>query len=251
MFCLSVLSSSAKGEDQWKEIKSKHFIVKYLNSEKFARKVSEESERLYRSLTEKLGLTRYDNFWLWDDRARIVLYPDHESFKKGENAPGWAAGKALVRGREVRAYESSADFCSTVLPHELSHLVFREFTGLANDVPAWLDEGVAQLHQQDSGGRAAALMAARAQKEILPFRQLMAVRPEALSGKGPLIFYAQSLSVVEFMIDAHGPERFRKFCGELKDGKGVDDALRFTYPGSISSIDELEKAWLKHLEDSK
>lgn len=248
-----ILPSSGRSSDDagWKEIKGKHFIVKYVKSEKFALEVLTEAERLYTSITEKLGFTRYGNFWLWDDRALIWLYPDRASFIKGENAPGWAAGKAMVKDREIRAFETTTDFRATVLPHELSHLIFREFTGLGKDVPAWLDEGVAQLQEKKRKNRAGVLAVARAQGKLIPLIQLMTVRPESLTGTGPAVFYAQSLSVVDFMISRHGSSSFRKFCGELKRGKTVDSALRFTYPGSISSIDHLEKAWLKHLEESK
>jgi hypothetical protein len=243
--------SRAADKAGWKEIKGKHFIVKYVKSEKFAIEVLTEAEKLYSSITARLGFTRYDNFWLWDERAKIWLYPDRESYIKGENAPGWAAGKAVLKGREIRAVETKADFCVTVRPHELSHLIFREFTGLGKDVPAWLDEGVAQLQEKDRKKGARVLAAARAQGKLIPLKKLTVVRPEQLSGSGPAIFYAESLSVVDFMIGKHGSSRFRKFCGELKEGKGVEDALRFTYPGSISSMDHLEKAWLKHLEESK
>ncbi len=247
---LTSAAIAAPGQD-WKEIKGKHFVIKYAKNEKFALEVLTEAERLYDAITAKLGFTRYGNFWLWDDRAKIWLYPDRESFIKGENAPGWAAGKAMVKGREIKAFETNADFCATVLPHELSHLIFREFTGLGKDVPAWLDEGVAQLQEKDMRQKAAVLAVARAQGKLIPLRKLMTVRPEQLSGAGPALFYAESLSIVDFMISRHGSERFRKFCGELKKGKTVENALRFTYPGTISSMDNLEKAWLKHLEESR
>ena len=85
----------------------------------------------------------------------------------------------------------------------------------------------------------------------IPLASRWSASPGKLKGLGPAIFYAESVSIVEFMIEEHGSTNFRKFCGELKNGKSVDDALRFTYPGSIGSIGALEKAWLKYLEGTK
>ena len=245
------LVANAGGEAAWQELKGKHFIVSYEGSEKFAREVLDAAEALYDGITEKLGFTRFDNFWLWDERARIRLYAGRDAFVKGENAPGWAAGKALVKGREIMAFEGIDDFCSTVLPHELSHLIFREFTGLGKDVPAWLDEGVAQLQEKDRKKGAELLRAAGKENGLFPLAGLMTMRPENIEDGKLAVFYAQSLSLVAFMIEKHGPERFRKFCGALKDGRSVDEALRFTYQDSISSIEHLEKAWLKQLEESE
>ena len=53
--------------------------------------------------------------------------------------------------------------------------------------------------------------------------------------------------MVGFMIEEHGSERFRVFCGHLRDGKTMDDALRFTYPSRMRNLLELEAAWKKHL----
>jgi len=250
-FLVTVCSASAKDGPDWSELKGKHFIVYYVGSKKFASEVLEKSEKLYGTITKRLGFTRYGNFWLWDDRARIWIYATRKDFADAESAPLWAAGKASVKTREIKAFETNADFCESVLPHELSHLIFREFTGLGSDVPLWLDEGVAQLQEKDRKASTALLKDAGLKGSLIPLAKLALIKPEQLEGMGPAVFYAESLSVVEFIVDKYGSVNFRKFCGLLKSGKSVNDALRFTYPGSIRSIDALEKAWLKHLEDLK
>ena len=252
--CFLSLKSGAVEEvpqAQWKEIKGKHFIVRYQKSEKFAEDTLSKAEKLYTAITERLGFKRYGNYWLWDERATIWIYGSRDAFVKAENAPAWAAGKASVKGREIKAFETDASFLVTVLPHEMSHLIFREFTGMGNKVPLWLDEGVAQLQEKDAKKALPLLRDAGLRGTLIPLRSLMNMKPERLVGMGPAVFYAESLSLVDFMIAQHGSVTFRKFCGALKEGKSMDDALRFTYPGSIRSIEALEKAWLKHLEESK
>ena len=250
-FLVSVSTIAAKEEVAWKEMKGKHFVVYYAGKEKFATEVLAKAEKLYGTITKRLGFTRYGDFWLWNDRAKIWIYATRADFIAAEKAPGWAAGKASVKTRELKAYETSADFFETVLPHELSHLIFREFTGLGSDVPLWLDEGVAQLQEKDRKKSGPLLKEAALKGTLIPLSKLMLVRPEQLDGMGPAIFYAQSVSLVEFIVDKYGATSFRKFCGKLKAGKSVNDALRFTYPASIRNITDLQKAWLKHLEEAK
>lgn len=252
--CLLAYAAEAAEEAldaSWKEAKGKHFIVRYAGSEKFAGDVLVEAEKLYSAITERLGFKRYDNYWLWDDRATIWIYASREAFVKTENAPDWAAGKASVKRREIKAFETDARFLVSVLPHEMSHLIFREFTGMGSEVPLWLDEGVAQLQEKDAKTTLPLLRDAALRGELMPLKALMQMKPEKMAGMGPAVFYAESLSLVDYIITRHGSSSFRKFCGALKEGKGMDDALRFTYPGSIRSIEELERAWLKHLEESK
>ena len=36
----------------------------------------------------------------------------------------------------------------SLLPHELGHIIFREFIGLESNCPSWLDEGVAMYQEK-------------------------------------------------------------------------------------------------------
>ena len=66
-----------------------------------------------------------------------------------------------------------------------------------------------------------------------------------------IIFYAESVSVVGFIIKKYGADRFRKFCGQLCDEKSINDALWFTYPKELSTIELLEKSWHNYLKEKK
>ena len=61
------------------------------------------------------------------------------------------------------------------------------------------------------------------------------------------LFYAQSASVVGFLINQRGGEAFGSFCRSLRDGKPVDAALAGIYPDDFPSVDLLEQKWLKSL----
>ncbi len=67
-------------EVEWFQIRSEHFIV-YCNKEHedFAKKVSHKAEKYYHSIAEDLGYVRYANFWKWENRGKIFIYPDNNS----------------------------------------------------------------------------------------------------------------------------------------------------------------------------
>ena len=46
-------------------------------------------------------------------------------------------------------------------------------------------------------------------------------------------------------------DRLRRFCGQLRDEKRINDALRFTYLDEISTIELLEKSWHNYLKEKK
>ena len=60
-------------------------------------------------------------------------------------------------------------------------------------------------------------------------------------------FYIEAVSLVGFLIEHYGASSFTDFCRQLRDGKSLEEALKFTYPTHITGIEELESAWLEYL----
>jgi hypothetical protein len=247
-------AASLRGQDDaWNEIKAKHFLVYYVGEREFAERVARSAEEDYSKIAQDLGFTRHDNFWLWDRRAKIYIYRARADFTRATGAPKWAAGKADYQARLIATYEGSETFIDSVLPHELTHLIFMEFVGFTADIPLWLNEGVAQWEDALARDRALRLVRGlHADKRLTPLTRLMTVTVGDVGSTGQAVaFYAQAVSLVGFMIEKHGSAQFRVFCGELRDGKSVEDALRFTYPGTIRSMESLETEWHQHLEASE
>lgn len=249
---LLAVGLSAGADPEWHTLKGKHFIIRYTDDRDAASLLLDTAEDEYRRIANELGFTRYDDFWLWNDRARITVYPDRASFRKAVDAPTWATGKASYQTRRICTFAGSSRFLTSVLPHEMTHLIFRDFIGFRDGVPLWLDEGVAQW--MEHGRRQTALDTARG---LLKHGRLLTLDSltetdvrKTLSNRDAAEFYAQSVSLVAYLIQEHGARRFRSFCGHLRDGKSLDDALRFTYPDTIRNIGQLERAWKNYLEDS-
>jgi len=233
--------SHAADTPSWKKVSSPHFIVMYTGEEALAKTVAERAESYYAAIATDLGYTRYKNFWLWDNRAKILIYPTPESFSEACNAPAWAAGRANAQRHEIASYRQSGEgFLSDLLPHELSHLILSDFIGETR-VPLWLTEGFAQWEQ---GGRKPP-SAGRLMPRHFPLRDLTAMDIRRDNDRDRvLIFYAQSASVVGFLINSYGGDAFGSFCRALRDGKDLSAALAAAYPNDAPSLDVLERKWI-------
>ena len=83
---------------------------------------------------------------------------------------------------------------------------------------------------------------------LLPVRQVMTMDIRG-SGNAELVqtFYVEAASLVGFLIMEYNASRFSEFCRQLRDGKNVEDALRFAYPMAIRNVDDLEEKWRKFI----
>ena len=242
---LALVSPALARDPSWEVERSRHFLIHYIRGEKFVEQVRYRAEEYYRTITEDLGFSKINNVWLWDRRTKIYIYPSRMAYVRGTGSPAWTAGRAAWDLRSIYTYAGSAEFLESVLPHELTHLIFIEFMGSQEKVPLWLHEGVAQW--QDRDARRVALPMARElakRGRLTPLATLMEVdvRGERNVGK-VLAFYAQAVSLVAYLVEEQGAVRFREFCGHVRDDKTIADALRFTYPRSVRSIEVLEAKW--------
>ncbi len=245
----SFLSATAFAAGEYfRELKGDHFIVYYPADEGFAREVLREAEAYYHSIAGRLGYDRFDKFWTWDNRVKIYLFADREDFLTGTRAPGWSGGFANHKLKILAGYPEAENFLARVLPHEITHLMFRDFVGTRRGIPLWLDEGVALA--MESGRREEFDEIARRalrQKAWMPLDRLARVRSAASLGpETAAVFYAEAALAVDFLLSGYGRDKFTEFCRQLRDGKAVDEALRKVYgPDGIENLQDLENRLFK------
>ena len=134
----------------WQELKGDHFIVFFIGEDKFAEEVLDNAEVYYKRIAFKLGYDRYSDFWTWDKRVNIYIYRDHNAYLKFSGQPDWSHGMADYTNKQILSYIWGKNFIESLLPHEIAHLVFRDFVGFKGEVPLWLDEGVAQWAEKEN-----------------------------------------------------------------------------------------------------
>jgi len=243
--------------DEWKVEKGEHFIIEYQRAEDsaWAKKVLREAEKYYDKIGRQIDYVRYQNFWTWEDRVKIIIYSNQETFLKETGQPYWSRGSAyrdekVLQSRSIVSYKQENKFLDGVLPHEISHLILRDFVGFDKNVPVWFDEGVAQLQEKGKRQKVPLVMRDLIQRgQQFPLQELcqMDVRFEMDPFKVG-VFYIQSLSLVDFLITRYGSNDFGRLCRELNSGKDFNGALRTVYHPTIESISELEKKWLSYMQ---
>jgi hypothetical protein len=268
---LSCLAANYAGD--WHEKKSEHFVVYFAQDDEFAQTVLDAAEKDYRNIAYDLGYARYSEFWTWDKRVKIYIFPDRNSFLKSTSQPNWSEGMADYTNKEIVSYVWGKGFVESLLPHEMAHLIFRDFVGFKGDVPLWLDEGVAQWEEEAKRKDMKSMIQRNFQLDnLLLVSDIMKLNIESLKDKqGVLIrstrtkddkdgviflsannlielFYLESVSLVGYLIEKFGSESFSGFCRELRDGKGVEEALKIAYPLHIRSLREFEDGWREYLK---
>ena len=246
--CLCTIPATSSAQT-WQEKTSTHFRVFYQQNPAFAAAVLEYAEAYYNQIRLDLGLThvvhRDQVPWLWDKRCQIYLYPNRLAYRQATGAPAWSSGFVNYPRRMVYSHLEVSSFLEQTLPHELAHIIFREFVGFDNHrIPHWLDEGVAQYAELNRRAEAWDVMRQGLGQDIyIPLNQLNALQVRHASGGTAHVFYTQAATLVHFFLAAYGPRRFIDFCSNLRDGYSVERALSFATGGSIASLSALEDAW--------
>ena len=241
---------SAFDEKGWNSEKSTHFIVYYKEADgKFVHQVIDKAERYYQSIAENLGFTRY-NFWLWDKRAKLYIYNDAEDYQKYTGKPSWSGGVAYYHEKVIETFPWAQGFFQSLLPHELGHIIFREFVGELSNAPVWLDEGVAMSQEKEKRfNLKAKLLSALEQKKLLPLNKLSELNIAFVNDKEIVeLYYAEALSVVDYLISKFGKDNFVELCHALKERKTFDQAINDAYR-VFKDLEDLNKAWLRYIKE--
>lgn len=239
------------------EIVSEHFRARYLvaSDRDLARRALDRAEYFYKRIARNIGYSRFDGYWTWERRAGIVLFPDKISFSRFTGQPGWSVGYAsresmFFHNKTIVSFSGQENFFDEVLPHELAHLIIWDyFDRNIGAVPVWLEEGLAQMEEvnKKESVKEALRPVVQAQKHI-EFHTLNTLKPSELQDHAQVaIFYAESLSLVVFLVEKYGQDAFYKLCKELREGKSFEAALPRAYNAIFKTLDDVQDRWVRYI----
>jgi hypothetical protein len=173
----------------------------------------------------------------------IYLYEEPGDLRVSvPGAPGWAGGIAFPEYSTIMvvANEEQAAYGRLTVRHELGHLVIRRFTfNCLSDLPVWLNEGLAMVAEgEEDAELMAELDAAIAQDRLLTIRQIESAF--SVYRDRAKLSYAQSYSLVRFLIDAYGREKMLDLLTTFRGGVKPDEAFVRVYGFDTYG---LENAW--------
>ena len=258
LICISVISlflstgafCDISDDPSWHTKKTEHFIIYYHTApQQYIDEVTDYAERYYNEICEEFGFTRYDSFWTWENRAKIFIYDDTKEYQEMTHQPGWSGAGVDIHSREIKTFINMRHFYTAILPHELTHIIFREFVGRDIQLPLWIDEGVATYMEKDYRGmRTKMVKTILGTKSFIPLEDLNGIRglSQFIS---PDVFYAEAASLIEFLLSVYGQEKFGAFCRELKELRSSatwKDAIEDTY--GFKNMADMNEKWLEFLK---
>ncbi len=227
----------------WQTDKSQHFIVNYQYAPSgYIPELLDRAEKYYNSIIDELGYRRFD-FWSWDKRAKVYLYKDSAEYLNDTKRTGWSGASVSVNDRVIRTFIGQKNFFDSVLPHEMAHIILREFIGSKADLPLWIEEGVACSQE-----RSVLNERLRTIKELLKdgsyieINKLSAMRD--YSSIDPKVFYSESASLIVFLLKQYGSDRFLDFSRQIRDGVKWQEALLRSY--KFENLNEFEAKWKEY-----
>lgn len=186
----------------------------------------------------------------WQPLCELYLHDDDAEYSRltnlGASSPGnssVAVERGRVRSRRIDLRSDAASLLEAVLPHEITHVVMSDrFTEPA--LPRWADEGLAVLTEPDEkmAAHLRNLVEWRSRGRHFTAQQLMTMHnypPGELWG----LFYAESVSLVDFLVQRGGPARFIEFLSAAIS-RGYEPELHRVY--GIRSFSELDALRLVH-----
>lgn len=247
------LRLSAAADLPWGEIKDKHFVIYYeeKNDQPLAKELLRRAESYYQKIGDDIGYSRTNKMWTWENRVEIFLFATQASFVASTGQPLWSTGYAdrdsrLFKSKTIITFRQEENFADGLLPHEISHLILHDFITNNANIPIWFDEGVAQMQEKDKRSMVRPIIRSLiSRKQTVPFALFLNwdIRKEKDARKAQ-IFYAQSLSVVDYLVTKYGSDAFGRLCRALRDNKDFASALSFAYSGVFANFDDLEKKWM-------
>ncbi len=233
----------------WETAKSDHFIVYYQEAPHgYVDRIIEAAEQYYKDVTFQLGFTRFEGFWTWDQRAKIYLLKNYQDYKDKSKQPTWSSAGVNIYKREIITYVGNDNFFDNILPHELGHIIFREFVGNRRKLPLWLDEGIASyLEKRFKRERLYAVKILFSFGFFIDLEELEKVNVHNLIM--PDLFYCESASVIDFLLEVYGRDKFFAFSNALKELPESEDwskALFSVY--KFDSLKQLNREWMAFLK---
>jgi hypothetical protein len=231
----------------WSVAETANFRIFHKQDRELVEKVARTAEETRATMTRKWFGKAGDD---WSPKCSLYLHETARDYSRITGVSAASPGHSRIETEGERVVSRRIDVrCDTpsmlksVLPHETTHVVLAGRFG-KGPVPRWADEGMAVL--TEPGDKLALhkknLTRSRQDGQLFAVRDLMELddypKPRLIGA-----FYAQSVSLVDYLTRRRGAVAFSQFLREaMRDG--YEKALKKHY--NFQSFDELEASWSEH-----
>ncbi|MFI5349158.1 MAG: peptidase MA family metallohydrolase [Elusimicrobiota bacterium] len=225
------------------ELSGLHFKVHTYGSS-VAQETSDMCEAAYSRIMTDTGLYSFQPRGMYS----IVVYGSQDEYRKKTGQPDWSAGVTV--GNAIYTFYSPV--LNGILSHEMTHLIWFEYmNGRLSDQQRWVNEGLAVYEEAKArnhgyelfGGLVPTLRTAP-----IPIDQLQNMAPNTERAYDASLWYAESESLIRFMIERGGRIGFGQFLASIQQGQTFDAAIAAAYPAQWQSLGAFYNSWKGSLQ---
>jgi hypothetical protein len=176
----------------------------------------------------------------------IVIYNSHQEFMSvlQEASAEWTGAVNFGDSGMIVIGLGQDSWMIKVIPHELTHAILHQITKPPfGEIPRWLHEGLAVRSEggMDSEERIV-LEQAIEDNSLISLRVLNSPFPD--DRERAILSYAESYSLVEFIIEEYGPEKLGELLSVFAVGAHYDDAMLQVFGVEMDSIEDQCRAYI-------
>jgi hypothetical protein len=173
----------------------------------------------------------------------FYVYPSQAAFAAGLSVPETIGGQAQPDYRTCFALIAPNDLAygSSVIPHELTHIVFADIVDNPyHSPPRWLNEGLAVYLSEGYGSDNRQLVSQAASNGTLaPLAALAGYF--ALDQARIYLSYAEAVSAVDYMVRKYGQAAIEKLVKAYGAAASDDEAFQQAFGVTMAAFD---KSWM-------
>jgi hypothetical protein len=208
-----------------------------------AAEIASMARHHHRRIRQDLGLEREVGATILLVTARL---PESRYRKLDRSLAPWLAGAAWAKEQfiviRILPGQSVLDH-DALLAHELTHVILKaDFPGMGG-WPLWFREGLAMRQSKGEGlRRHTSLSLATLRRRLIPLDELWVRFP--VNEADSRLAYAESFSVIAFLVSRHGHKRFMQFISALR-AEEFETAFRRVYG---TGLGDMEREWRRFVE---
>jgi hypothetical protein len=228
----------------WAVAETANFRVYHNQPRELAEKAAQVAER---TRTEMLRKWFAESNEAWPQKCELFLHATAQDYAQATGVPPNSPGHSEIRAegtrvllRRLHVHCDNPNMLIAVLPHETTHCVLAGKFG-DKPVPRWADEGMAVLTEprEQIDRHLRNLPKHSQERHLFYLRDLMRL-DEYPEPRRVGAFYAQSVSIVEFLSKQKGPPTFARFLADGMQGS-YEEALRRHF--GYQDFNDLEQRW--------
>jgi hypothetical protein len=210
----------------WKSISDEYItLFWYEGGLSFAQDLLDTANEVLQRLSDDAGASL-------EHPVKIYVYSDSQELKNAILYPQeWLGGVSFSPFSTVAIGTDKFSLSSgkRLLSHELAHIVTFQMTfNPYNDIPVWLSEGLSMYAEGDlRPDMAYSLDRAISNDSMISLKTISSNFP--VDYDQALLSYAESYSIVEFLIYQYGADRMLELLIVFKQGSSYDTALMEVY----------------------